>query len=332
MGFKNGMPLRWLLIFLIGAFHVTAVSAEEVFGPWLLHPVQPPSRLSISDLIMHLDYRDRGRPGYVSLECEAELSNPGTVAVDEQLLIVSGDAGSRLAFSGKDVSQDRLVMPLPDSRSGEMTRVSVFRLILLAGERGHLRFRAWQRLEFISATRHRVRLVWPVHRAWKQLGDNLLRVDLTPELRLSHGEKFTERNGTREQRLNSYVKSTDLEVESVLDGPRWSGALGAVPALRRAWLWGALASLVGVTLGTLGRRGWLWSVPVALLVNWALCHTDPVVQQWTYYQEAAQYQLALRIQPGLVAVWTIFGVLGGMILGYRARPASPEDSSGVLPG
>lgn len=301
---------------------VGSVQAEEKAGPWLLHPLQPPSRLSVSGLRIHLDYRERTRPGFVAMQCEADLKNEGNVALDEQLLMVCGDSGSRLVFNGNEVPQDRLVMPLPGSKTGEMTRVSIFRLVLLAGERGHLKFKAQQRLEFLSATRHSVHLIMPVHRAWNQVGDSLIKVDLTPELHFVHPQNFS----NSQRRLSSYVKSTQVEVEAVVLGPSWAGAQGAVPALRRAWLWGGLAALVGVTVGALGRRTWLLALPAALLLNWAVRKADPALLQWTYYRDAAQYQTALSLQYYFVALWTACGTLGGIVLGYHRKGAA--DSHG----
>ncbi|MBT9586838.1 hypothetical protein IV102_26070 [bacterium] len=297
---------------------MSSVQAEETAGPWLLHPLRPPSRLSVNGLRIHLDYRERIQPGFVVMQCEADLKNDGNVALDEQLLMVCGDSGSRLLFNGKEVPQERLVMPLPGSKTGAMTRVSIFRLVLLAGERGHLKFKAQQRLDFLSATRHSVHLVMPVHRAWNQVGDSLVKIDLAPELHLLHPESFT----NNQRRLSSYVKSTQIEVEAVVLGPPWAGALGAVPALRRAWLWGGLASLVGVTLGALGRRTWLLALPTALLVNWGLRKADPTLLQWTYYRDAVHYQTALSLQHYFVALWTVCGTLGGMVLGYHRKGAT----------
>jgi hypothetical protein len=69
-------------------------------------------------------------------------------------------------------------------------------------------------------------------------------------------------------------------------------------------------------VGALGRFGWLWAVPVALLVNWAL-RTDPTLQQWTYYRDFSHYRVALHLQQFFVPLWTVGGTLGGWILGYR---------------
>lgn len=291
-------------------------SAEERPAPWLLHPLEPPSRLALSHLRMELDYRDRLHPGFVSLHCDADLHNTSAVASDEQLMLVCSDGASRLRWNGKEVSQDRLVMPLPGGANGEMTRVSVFRLILMGGEKGHLRFDAQQRLEFVSQTRHRVRLIMPVHRAWQQVGDSLVRVHLVPELKLTQGERFKVENGTAERRVSSYVKSTEVVLEAAWSG---SNTLLAVPALRRAWLWGGLSALIGVSLATLGRRGWLLSVPVAVLVNYGLRSVDPVLEQWTYYEGSRGLAVALNLQYYLVPLWALFGTLGALVLGVRGR-------------
>lgn len=307
MAFKR--LLLWLCLCVLA-------SAEEAAAPWLLHPLEPPSRLAISDLLLHLDYRQRLHPGFVSLHCQADLRNTASIATDEQLMLVCSDQASQVRWNGKEVAQDRLVMPMPGASNGEMTRVSVFHLILLAGERGHLQFDAQQRLDFLSHSRHRVRLILPVHRSWQQVGDIALKIDLAPELRLIQGERYTIKNGTAERRVSGYVKSTEIQVEADWSGPN---TLLAVPALRRAWLWGGLAALVGVSLAALGRGGWLLSVPVAMLLNYELRSLDPVLQQWTYYEGSRGLAVALNLQYYLVPVWALCGTLGALVLGVRRK-------------
>lgn len=310
----------WLGVILMAC----SVGAQESPGPWLLHPLEPPSQLALSNLRLHLDYRGREQTGCVALTCEADLKNSGDSACNEQMMLVCADSGSRLSMNGKELAQERLVMPVPGSGLGEMTRVSIFRVILLSGERGHLVFRSQQKLDFLSPNRHRVRLILPVHRAWREAGDARLKVDLTPELSLLKADHYQVKNGTAERRLSRFVKSTEVVVEARMDPTGWGGAAWATPSMRRAWIWGGLAALVGVTLGALGRFGWLAAVPVAMIVNWALRQNDPGLQQWTYYREASQFRIALQLQYYFVPLWTMFGTMGGVLLGYRVR--SKEDA------
>lgn len=291
--------------------------AEEGPAPWMLHPLRPPSRLAVRDLSLKVDYRDRVTPGNVRLEARAELSNEDSTACDEQFMLLNGDAASHVTWKGKELQQERLVMQIPDSPGQEMTRVSIFRLILLPKEQGQLKFTGLHRLDFRSATRHHLRLIFPLRRAWHHLGESQVEVLLAPELKLLSRDfqAVAGKPGTFQRRFGAYSKALDLSVEAEVGGPAWAGAVGSIPALRWAWLWGGLAALAGVTVVGLMRRHWWIAVPLSLLLNWGFRHQDPRLHQWTYYEDAGEYKRALDLEWYLVPLWAFLGGLGVAVLG-----------------
>ena len=310
MKFKK--TFLWILVLVLGAL----ARADESPAPWLLQPLQPPSRLAIKNLMLLLDYRERERPGSVRLKCQADLLNEGLAACQEQFLIISADAGSKVTWNGKELNQERLVMPVPDSRQKTMTRVSIFHLILLPREEGKLEFSALQKLDYRTPVEHQVRLLFPLRRAWREVGPSTVRVALTPELKLADKDfkPLAGQQLTWERHFSLYSKGVDLNVEAKTVGPAWAGALGTVPALRRAWLWGGLAALVAVTLVGLAGRGWWLAIPLSLVLNLGFRHSDDTVNQWTYYQDASEYKRALELEWFLVPLWALLGGLGVSVL------------------
>ncbi len=343
-------------ILVLAALWILPVGAEEGPAPWMLQPLRPPSRLNIRELSLRVDYRERVTPGNVRVEAQAELANEEPTACDEQFMILNGDAASRVTWKGKELSQDRLVMQIPDSPGHEMTRVSIFHLILLPGEKGQLKFSGLHRLDFRQSNLHRLRLIFPLRRAWRHLGESDVLVALAPELKLldpncptqtvgrphagstpvggqegnldhnqlsgnplrGSAEDFqpvTGQPATFQRHFGAYSKALELSVEAKLAESGWAGALGAIPALRQAWLWGGLAALLAVTLAGLTRRGWWLAIPLSLVLNWALLRRDDVVQQWTYYEDAAEYKRALDLQWYLVPLWAFLGGMGIAVLG-----------------
>lgn len=310
---KFKMMFLGILLLTLGSL----ARAEEGPAPWLLQPLQPPSRLAIKNLTLLLDYRARERPGSVRLKCQADLHNEGLAACQEQFLVISADAGSKVTWNGKDLNQERLVMPVPDSRQKTMTRVSIFHLILLPREEGRLEFTALQKLDYRTPVEHQVHLLFPLRRAWREVGPSTVRVVLAPELKLANPE-FKPVAGqalTFERHFSLYSKGLDLNVEAKTVRPAWAGALGTVPALRRAWLWGGLAALLAVTLVGLAGRGWWLAIPLSLLLNLGFRQFDDTVNQWTYYQDASEYKRALELEWFLVTLWAFLGGLGVAVLG-----------------
>ncbi|MFN8612043.1 MAG: hypothetical protein U0931_31140 [Vulcanimicrobiota bacterium] len=302
-----------LLVFL----WTVSGTAEEVPAPWMLQPLRPPSRLVISNLSIFLDYQQRATPGTVQLEAEADLANETGLAVDEQFLVINGDAGSQVTWEGKSLNQDRLVTEIPNTPGKAMTRVSLFHLIVLPNERGHLKFRGLHRLEFATGARHQLRILFPLRRAWHGIGDSLVSLRLAPELKLLSKDfkPVAGRPDTFTRHFGAYSKSLNLELEAKVDGPEWSGALGTVPALRRAWLWGGLAALLGVTLASFSRRRWWLAIPLSLLLNLGLRRADGTVNQWTYYEDAPRYKRVLQLEWYLIPLWAFLGGLGVAVLG-----------------
>lgn len=310
-------------ILLLAALCVLRAGAEEGPAPWMLHPLRPPSRLAIRGLSLDVDYRERSAPGNVRLEARAELANDEPTASNEQFMILNGDAASEVTWKGKEVKQERLVMQIPDSPGQEMTRVSIFHLILLPGEKGQLRFKGLHRLDFRQANLHHLRLIFPLRRAWRHVGEADVQVALTPELKLLSRD-FQPVKGQPwifRRHFGAYSKAVELSVEASLAGPSRAGALGAIPALRHAWLWGGLAALLAVTLAGMTRRGWWLAIPLSLLFNWALLRRDDTVQHWNYYEDATEYKRALDLEWYLVPLWAFLGGLGVAVLGSpQARP------------
>lgn len=283
----------------------------------MLQPLRPPSRLAIRDLSLRVDYRERGTPGNVRVEAQAELSNEDAASCDEQFMLLNGDAASRVTWKGKDLNQERLIMQIPDSPGHEMTRVSIFHLILLPGEKGQLKFTGLHRLDFRSANQHRLRLIFPLRRAWHRVGDSEVQVALAPELKLLSRD-FQPVKGQPEtfhRHFGAYSKALELSVEAKVAGPVWAGAVGRIPALRRAWLWGGLAALLAVTLAGLTGRRWWVAIPISMVLNFALLRQDDIVQQWTYYEDASDYRRALDLEWYLVPLWAFLGGLGVAVLG-----------------
>ena len=304
-------------ILMLAALWVLPAGAEEGPAPWMLQPLRPPSRLDIRELSLHVDYRERGAPGNARIEAQAELSNQEPTACDEQFMILNGDAASRVTWKGKELSQERLVMQIPDSPGREMTRVSIFHLILLPGEKGQLKFSGLHRLDFRQSNLHHLRLIFPLRRAWRHVGESDVQVSLAPELKLLSRD-FQPVKGqpaTFQRHFGTYSKALELSVEAKLAESGWAGALGAIPALRQAWLWGGLAALLAVTLAGLTRRGWWLAIPLSLALNWALLRRDDTVQQWTFYEDAVEYKRALDLQWYLVPLWAFLGGMGMAVLG-----------------
>ncbi|MBS2035307.1 hypothetical protein JST97_09980 [bacterium] len=291
--------------------------AEEVPAPWMLQPLRPPSRLVISNLSILLDYQQRSTPGTVPLVAEADLANQTGLAVDEQFMLINGDAGSVVTWEGKVLSQDRLVTEVPNTPGKAMARVSVFHLIVLPNEKGHLKFTGLHRLDFSSGSAHQSRLLFPLRRAWHGVGESQVTVRLVPELRmLSKGFKpVPGQNDTYSHHFGAYSKAFNVSLEAKVDGPRWAGALGTVPALRRAWLWGGLAALLSVTLISFSRRFWWLAIPLSLTFNLGLRRADPTVNQWTYYEDAPRYKRVLELEWYLIPLWAFLGGLGVAVLG-----------------
>jgi len=289
--------------------------AQESAAPWLLHPLDSPSQLSISQARLRLDYTTRARPGMVHLEFEARLEAPKSSSLQESLLIVNADADSVVEWAGRPTSQERLVMPLSSfsaSQSKAATRVSVIRLALLSGESGILRYRGFQPVEFLAPHQHQLQLLLPVRKAWRDVGESQLQVWLCPELKLL-SEGWDQEDFTRKRKLSSYhSKPVEIKVEAPWD-QAWGdrlGTLGAVPSLRHRWIWGALACLIAVGV-TLGRRFWWLSPALAVVFQKALIGLDPVSQQWTYYQNATRYAQAFEVYqwywvPALALLASLF--------------------------
>lgn len=302
---------------MLAALWALPAVAEEGPAPWMLQPLRPPSRLAIRDLSLRVDYPERGTPGNVRVEAQAELSNEYASACDEQFLILNGDAASRVSWKGKELKQDRLVMQIPDSPGQEMTRVSIFHLILLPQEKGVLKFSGLHRLDFGAPNRHRLRLIFPLRRAWHHVGESEVQVALAPELDLLSRDFQPVRGqpGTFRRHFGAYSKALELSVEAKLTGPSWLGAVGVIPALRRAWLLGGVAALLAVTFAGLSQRRWWLAVPLSLLLNWGMLRQDDTVQQWTYFEDARAYKRALDLQWYLVPLWAFLGGLGVAVLG-----------------
>lgn len=299
--------------------------AQESAAPWLLHPLDSPSQLSISQVRLHLDYTARAKAGSVHLDFEARLSAPKSNSVQESLLIVNADADSVVEWMGRSTSQERLVMPLSSfsaSKSKAATRVSVIRLALLSGESGILRYRGFQPIEFLSYYQHHLQLLLPVRKAWREVGDSQLKVSLCPELQL-RSPGWAEEGSTWTKKLSSYHSGpVEIEVEAPWDRS-WAaklGTLGAVPALRHRWFWGALACLLAVSL-TLGRRFWWLSPALAVALQVAGIALDPVCSEWTFYQNSALYARAFQTyQWYWVPALALLASLVACGLGRRANP------------
>jgi hypothetical protein len=308
------MKFKILLITLICAIPSLA---EELPAPWMLQPLRPPSRLAISDLSVVYDYQQRATPGTVPLEAEAELANESELAVDEQFMIINGDAGSVVTWEGKELNQERLVTEIPNTPGKAMTRVSLFHLIVLPKEKGRLKFRGLHRLEFLSGQRHEVRLLFPLRRAWHGVGESEVTIRLAPELKLlaKDFKPVAGQTATFSRHFGAYTKSLNFSVDAPVNGPEWAGALGTVPALRRAWLWGGLAAMVAVTLAAFSRRLWWLAVPLSLLLNFAARRGDETVNQWTYYEDAPRYKRVLELEWYLIPLWAFLGGLGVAVLG-----------------
>lgn len=302
--------------------------AQESAAPWLLHPLDSPSQLAISQSRLRLDYTTRGRPGTVHLEYEARLTAPKSNSVQESFLIVNADADSVVEWAGRPTSQERLVMPLSsfsNSKSKAATRVSVFRLALLSGESGILRYRGFQPIEFLSPNLHQLQLLLPVRKAWREVGETQLQVSLVPELKLL-SQGWAEGGLLRERKLSSYHSGPqEIKIEAPWDGP-WAtrlGTLGAVPALRHRWLWGALACLLALSV-TLGRRFWWLSPALAVALQAAFIRLDPISLQWTYYQNATLYAKAFQAYQWYWVPALAF--LASLLARALARRTYPEEA------
>ncbi|MBN9416117.1 hypothetical protein ABS71_06235 [bacterium SCN 62-11] len=303
---------------VMAALLVAPVAAEEGPAPWMLHPLRPPSRLAIRNLSIKVDYRQRVTPGNVAMESRAELSNEDDMACDEQFMLLNGDAASHVTWNGKELQQERLVMQIPDSPGQEMTRVSIFHLILLPREKGELKFSGLHKLNFRSETSHHLRLIFPLRRAWHHVGESDVQVALAPELKLLSRDfqPVTGQAATYQRHFGAYSKAIELSVEAAAGGPPWAGAVGAIPALRHTWMLGGLAALVAVTLAGISRRHWWLAIPLSLALNWGFRQRDEVVRQWTYYEDAREYKRALDLEWYLVPLWAFLGSMGVAVLGH----------------
>ncbi len=253
------------------------------------------------------------------LQAQADLANQDSTAHDEQFMILNGDAASHVTWKGKELQQERLVMQIPDSPGHEMTRVSIFRLILLPQEKGQLKFTGLHKLDFRSANLHHLRLIFPLRRAWQHLGECDVQVALAPELKLLSRDfqPVAGQPATFQRHFGAYSKALELSVEARAGGSRWAGALGVIPALRHAWLWGVVAALLAVTLVGSSRRFWWLAVPLSLLLNWGMRNQDDTVRQWTYYEDAAEYKRALDLEWYFVPLWAFLGGLGMTVLAQK---------------
>lgn len=282
----------------------------------MLQPLQPPSRLEVAGFSVMLDYQQRSKPGFVWLEAKATLSNHESRSVDEQFMVVSDDVGSLVSWRGQELHQEHLVLQLPDASTATMTQASIFRLILLPGETGQLRFEGWQRLAFENGQQHRTNIRFPLSRAWKNVAENQVLMCLTPELQLLNQDLLAVPGmaGRYKGVFSRYTRLVDLQVVARVDKVSWTGVLGAIPALRHSWLWGGVAALLAVTCVVVVRLRWWLTVPLALLFYLFLRQGDKTVNGWTYYQDAAAYRQMLDMEWYLVAFWAGLGAVGVRVL------------------
>jgi hypothetical protein len=317
MGFWVWSRFSWAVLALLWLL-AGPLAAEEAPVPWLLQPLDTPSAFRLSDSALELDYRQRDRPGWVKLNFRTRLSNSKPEAVSESLLFVTADPDATVTYRGKELKQERLVMPLPNSQ-GEKSyvsgRVSVVRVIMLAGEQGELEYRGRHRLTFVSPNRHQLTCFLPLRRAWQRVDAVRVTVHLAPELRLLAPQFVKENQVWVLESGKQRGGSLEIQAEARwLTAPAWGGAVAAVPPLRRSWLAGLVAVLLAVSV-VVWRPGWWWlSAPLAMLLHGLWIHRDPTSVQWTYYQGARLYEQGLQAfrwyaVPGMALLATLFVIL-----------------------
>ncbi len=269
-------------------------AAEEAPVPWLFQPLQPPSRLVLSEPHLELDYTERVKPGSVAVRFGARLKNPLPFPLKQALLFVSPDPDSVVTFGAAPVAQDRVVMPLPGGSGMVSGRVSIVSLILLGGESGELRFEGRHPLEFLSSEVHRVTLSLPSSRSWAQGEDFRINLRLGPELELeSEGWQATPGGYQRAQDRHA-VEPLEVKIRAARTPGAALGALGATPALWRSWVWGLAAVLLALLPGWLWRPLWWLAPPLAALLHAGLLQGDPTCRQWSYYRDARVLGAALH--------------------------------------
>lgn len=330
MGFWMARTFSWALLCLLLGPLRSASSAEEPHAPWLLQPLQPPSPLRLSQLKLSLDYTRRERPEWLWMRFQTRLRNDSADSVQQQLMFVTADSDASIRFDAKPLVAEKLVMPLSLSRDTEAnppyTRVSVVKLILLGGEEATLEFEGYQRLEFSTLERHRVRFLLPLHRAWKSVEDTQVELRLAPELTLLNASGWVRKNQSFERVRGKYATGPlEMELAAPVEARQSLGSqVGAVPALRRHWLWSLAAVLLALLPGLWRRWAWWLAPPLAWAFYTALTRgMDPVCEQWTFYRGARAWEATLDAYrwygvPGLA----LLGALSGWRL---SRPTRKEE-------
>lgn len=324
MAFWIWQRFSWACFFCLLA---PLAQAQEPVAPWLFHPLDGTSQLKLSQIVASYDYSQSARPGFVRFEFQAHLAAPASHSLEESFLIVNSDPESVLEWKGRPVVQERLVMPLTTfSDSGEsiMTRVSVFQLALLSGEDGELSFRGNLPLDYLSPHVHRLRLVMPVSKSWAATENAEWSLRLVPGLRLIHpaGIERDPPAQVHQQMVSSYHRGP-VELRLSSDWQPWGqlGALAAVPALKRQWLWGGAALVLACAFSA--WRGLWWALPfLALGLHWWFLRFDPIAAQWTFYRDAGIYAQAIHVYrwyviPGLA-------LLAGVCLKLSRRRSCDE--------
>ena len=308
MSFWKHPTISWIFWLWVALRLGGPLGAEEVFAPWLLHPVQGATSLRLLAPHWRIDYGLEPRPHWVHVEFSAELEHRGDRPLSEKFLVVSADEGLTVSWEGRNVVQQRLVTELPRTLNSPlkgMGRVALFQLILLGNEKGRLKLSGYHRVEFLSKSSHRWQLLPPVRRAWDEVGDGTLELRLCPELRLlsegwSGGPRLFRRTWDHRQGLPIEVRA-----QAELFPAGWT--VLQVPPLRLALGMGVLLTALAVMGAALVPRAAVLFWVLACLALWLAPRWVPGLRAWNYYADARLYERWLGlwntvVVPGWAAV------------------------------
>lgn len=321
MGFWNKQMISWVGRALLALAVVCPAGADPVplprepRVPWLLQPMQPPAQLNCSDARLRLDFTRRDRPGWVWLKFTVHLANPSNESRAESLLMTAPDGGAEVSWNDKPVSQDRVTMPVSQEGGPHVVagRVSVVRLILLGHESGTLEYHGFQPMQFSDSARSTMSVLMPLQQAWKSVHDSQLEARLAPELRMLSSDWHAAKGSDLwERSVRAYAEApTRLTVLAETRRPvvSWLGSLGSIPALWRCWLWGVGLAWLCLSFAACAGRFWWLAGPLTYLLYGMAVRTDPVCAQWTWYEQALNYRLAIERFGWIVALLVMVGSL-----------------------
>ena len=261
--------------------------------------------------------------GRVPLELRLNLRNPKSQGVQAELMLVTEDGDASVTFKGYAAATKKLVIPSPSHTwSRPKLRVTLFSLVLLAGETGDVSCNFRQPLEFFERYRSQLLFLTPRRLQWAKLGPGVCSGELPSSMQIGlfaasdHGESAPKQVFPARVEPWPYTNPATTFTTAV---PTDSSEVridfnqSALPALQELFLLGfpgaALGSLLALSLPWGGLRNRSWGCLLASLVGAALAWSI----NWALCQHFGWPDLSYRSDSGTWA--TVFG--------YCTRAASP---------